>query len=207
VVEVVGDDVLMVRFAGREDEDALADLAGSFVGPLRPPGAEQALSEVEQKAVQAALQERSPGAGAAEASGGRTSELMRTPIAGDGSPGAAGSSAQGETLASAASVRQHIETTSGALRRVLQAAPWRGRLTENVVPASGVESIVSSPPTCSMMALMRAAALLIGAAAVAVSLPERTRPAALTRMVPSGLRMSWPRMPMNSSADVPVCRV
>jgi hypothetical protein len=59
VVEVVGDDVLMVRFTGREDEDALADLAGSFVGPLRPPGAAQALSEVEQKAVQAALS-RSP---------------------------------------------------------------------------------------------------------------------------------------------------
>jgi len=55
VVEVVGDDVLMVRFTGREDEDALADMAGTFVGPLRPPGAQQALSEVEQKAVQSAL--------------------------------------------------------------------------------------------------------------------------------------------------------
>jgi hypothetical protein len=55
VVEVVGDDVLMVRFAGREEEDALVDLAGSFVGPLRPPGAGQGLSEVEHKAVQAAL--------------------------------------------------------------------------------------------------------------------------------------------------------
>ena len=55
VVEVVGDDVLMARFAGREDEDAVADLAGSLVGPLRPPGAHQVLSEVEQKAVQAAL--------------------------------------------------------------------------------------------------------------------------------------------------------
>ena len=55
VVEVVGDDVLTVRFTGREDEDALADLAGSFVGPLRPPGAAQSLSEIEQKAVHAAL--------------------------------------------------------------------------------------------------------------------------------------------------------
>lgn len=55
VVEVVGHDVLMVRFAGREDEDALADLAGTFVGPLRPPGAHQPLSEAEHKAVQAAL--------------------------------------------------------------------------------------------------------------------------------------------------------
>ena len=54
---------------------------------------------------------------------------------------------------------------------------------------------------------MRAAALLMGAAAVSLSLPERTSPAALMRMVPSGLRMSWPRMPMNSSADVPVCLV
>ncbi|MBC5785334.1 hypothetical protein H8N03_20470 [Ramlibacter sp. USB13] len=58
VVEVVGDDVLMVRFTGREDEDALAELAGSFVGPLRPPGAAQVLSDVEQKAVQAALSRR-----------------------------------------------------------------------------------------------------------------------------------------------------
>lgn len=55
VVLVAGDDVLMVRFTGREDEDALADLAGSFVGPLRPPGASQALSEAEHKAVQAVL--------------------------------------------------------------------------------------------------------------------------------------------------------
>jgi hypothetical protein len=55
VVEVVGDAVLMVRFAGREDEDALAGLAGSFVGPLRPPGAQQALDKVDQKALQAAL--------------------------------------------------------------------------------------------------------------------------------------------------------
>jgi hypothetical protein len=55
VVEVVGDDVLSVRFTGREDEDALADLAGTLVGPLRPPGAQQALSEVEHKAVQSAL--------------------------------------------------------------------------------------------------------------------------------------------------------
>lgn len=55
VVEVLGQDVLVVRFAGREDEDALADLSGSFVGPLRPPGAHQPLSEVEHKAVQAAL--------------------------------------------------------------------------------------------------------------------------------------------------------
>lgn len=55
VVEVVGANVLMVRFAGREEEDALSELAGTFVGPLRPPGAHQALSEVEHKAVQAAL--------------------------------------------------------------------------------------------------------------------------------------------------------
>ena len=55
VVQVVGDDVLRVRFAGREDEDAISDLAGTFVGPLRPPGAQQALSDVEHKAVQAAL--------------------------------------------------------------------------------------------------------------------------------------------------------
>ena len=55
VVEIVGEDVLMVRFAGRRGEDALADLAGAFVGPLRPPGAQQALSEAEHKAVQAAL--------------------------------------------------------------------------------------------------------------------------------------------------------
>ena len=55
VVEVVGEDVLMVRFAGREDEDALAALAGTFVGPLRPPVAQQALSDVEHRAVQAAL--------------------------------------------------------------------------------------------------------------------------------------------------------
>lgn len=55
VVEVVGNDVLTVRFAGREDEDALADLSGTFVGPLRPPGAQQALSDAENKAVQAAL--------------------------------------------------------------------------------------------------------------------------------------------------------
>ena len=55
VVEVLGDDVLMVRFTGREDEDPLADLAGTFVGPLRPPGAQQALSETEHKAVQSAL--------------------------------------------------------------------------------------------------------------------------------------------------------
>jgi hypothetical protein len=55
VVEVVGKDVLMVRFTGREDEDALSELAGSFVGPLRPPGAAHSLSDSEQKAVQAAL--------------------------------------------------------------------------------------------------------------------------------------------------------
>jgi len=55
VVEVVADDVLMVRFIGREDEDELAGLTGTFVGPLRPPGAQQTLSDVEQKAVQAAL--------------------------------------------------------------------------------------------------------------------------------------------------------
>lgn len=55
VVEVVGDDVLTVRFAAREDEDALADLSGTFVGPLRPPGAQQALSDAENKAVQSAL--------------------------------------------------------------------------------------------------------------------------------------------------------
>ena len=55
VVEVVGEDRLMVRFAGRAGEDALPDLAGTFVGPLRPPGAQQALSDVEHKAVQAAL--------------------------------------------------------------------------------------------------------------------------------------------------------
>ena len=55
VVEVVGNDVLTVRFTGREDEDALSELAGSFVGPLRPPGAAQSLSDSEQKAVQAAL--------------------------------------------------------------------------------------------------------------------------------------------------------
>jgi hypothetical protein len=59
VVEVFGDDVLTVRFAGRGDEDAVADLAGSLVGPLRPPGAQRALSETEQKAVQAALHQRS----------------------------------------------------------------------------------------------------------------------------------------------------
>ena len=55
VVEVVGDDVLMVRFTGRRREHALADLAGAFVGPLRPPGARQVLSEAEHKAVQSAL--------------------------------------------------------------------------------------------------------------------------------------------------------
>jgi hypothetical protein len=55
VVEVVGDEVLMVRFTGREDEDVLADLGGTFVGPLRPPGAHEELSEVEHKAVEAAL--------------------------------------------------------------------------------------------------------------------------------------------------------
>lgn len=55
VVEVVGRDVLMVRFAGRVDEHALADLAGKFVGPLRPPVAHQPLSEAEHKAVQAAI--------------------------------------------------------------------------------------------------------------------------------------------------------
>jgi hypothetical protein len=55
VVEVVGSDVLMVRFAGRAGEDNVRDLQGSFVGPLRPPGAQQALSDVEHKAVQAAL--------------------------------------------------------------------------------------------------------------------------------------------------------
>ncbi len=58
VVEIVGDDVLAVRFVGREDEDALADLQGTFVGPLRPPGAQQGLSDVEHKAVQAALSRR-----------------------------------------------------------------------------------------------------------------------------------------------------
>ncbi|GAB3766463.1 hypothetical protein GCM10028796_25730 [Ramlibacter monticola] len=65
VIEVVGQDVLMVRFCGREDEDALAELAGTLVGPLRPPGAWQALNEVENKAVQAALSRlggRVPGA-------------------------------------------------------------------------------------------------------------------------------------------------
>lgn len=75
VVEVVGDDVLMVRFAGREDEDAIVDLAGSFVGPLRPPGANQALSEAEQKAVQAARTR----------SGSRASPDLRDP--GEGHPG------------------------------------------------------------------------------------------------------------------------
>lgn len=55
VVEIAGDDVLTVRFTGRADEDALADLSGTFVGPLRPPGAQQALSDAERKAVQAAV--------------------------------------------------------------------------------------------------------------------------------------------------------
>jgi hypothetical protein len=55
VVEVVGSDLLTVRFAGRQGEDPVRDLLGTFVGPLRPPGAQQALSEVEHKAVQAAL--------------------------------------------------------------------------------------------------------------------------------------------------------
>lgn len=55
VVEVVGEDVFRVRFAGRKDEDALADLSGSFVGPLRPPGAQQALSDAEAKAVRVAV--------------------------------------------------------------------------------------------------------------------------------------------------------
>ena len=37
VVEVVGDNVLMVRFAGREEEDALSDLAGTArCGPPEP---------------------------------------------------------------------------------------------------------------------------------------------------------------------------
>jgi hypothetical protein len=56
VVEVVASgDELMVRFAGREGEDALEELSGSFVGPLRPPGSHQNLSEAEHKAVQAEL--------------------------------------------------------------------------------------------------------------------------------------------------------
>ena len=55
VVEVVGSDLLCVRFAGRQGADPVRDLQGSFVGPLRPPGAQQALSEVEHKAVQAAI--------------------------------------------------------------------------------------------------------------------------------------------------------
>jgi hypothetical protein len=55
VVEVAGDDSFRVRFAGRQDELTLSDLQGSLVGPLRPPGAQQVLSEAEHKAVQAAL--------------------------------------------------------------------------------------------------------------------------------------------------------
>jgi hypothetical protein len=55
VVEVVGSDALTVRFAGRQGEDEVRELQGTFVGPLRPPGAQQALSEVEHRAVQAAL--------------------------------------------------------------------------------------------------------------------------------------------------------
>lgn len=63
VVEVVGEpgDVLMVRFAGREDEDALEDLAGTFVGPLRAPGSHQSLSEAEQKAVKSDLRRLAAG--------------------------------------------------------------------------------------------------------------------------------------------------
>jgi hypothetical protein len=61
VVQVAGEDRLAVRFAGRAGEDALVDLAGSFVGPLRPPGAHQSLSDAEQAAVKAAVQSRAPG--------------------------------------------------------------------------------------------------------------------------------------------------
>jgi hypothetical protein len=39
VVEVAGERKrdLVVRFTGREDEDALSDLSGSFIGPITPP--------------------------------------------------------------------------------------------------------------------------------------------------------------------------
>lgn len=41
VVEIVGEARrdLEVRWPGREDADALAELAGGFVGPLHPPAA------------------------------------------------------------------------------------------------------------------------------------------------------------------------
>ncbi|GAB3777234.1 hypothetical protein GCM10028796_56060 [Ramlibacter monticola] len=66
VVEVGGDDRLTVRFTGRAGEGALVDLAGSFVGPLRPPGAHQTLSDAEQEAVQAAVQSRTRARGPAD---------------------------------------------------------------------------------------------------------------------------------------------
>jgi hypothetical protein len=39
LVEVVRhtDDMLVARFTGRDDEDALPDLSGTFIGPLRAP--------------------------------------------------------------------------------------------------------------------------------------------------------------------------
>jgi hypothetical protein len=76
VVEVVGEpgDVLMVRFAGREDEDAVEDLSGTFVGPLRAPGSHQSLSEAEQKAVKTELAK----------TGGRTQTISKPP--GEGHP-------------------------------------------------------------------------------------------------------------------------
>lgn len=39
VVEVAGEKraELVVRFTGREDEDALKDLSGDFIGPVSPP--------------------------------------------------------------------------------------------------------------------------------------------------------------------------
>jgi len=69
VVQVAGEDRLTVRFSGRADEDALLDLAGSFVGPLRPPGAHQALSEAEQAAVQTAVQSRTAARAPADPAG------------------------------------------------------------------------------------------------------------------------------------------
>jgi hypothetical protein len=41
VVEVAGESKreLVVRFTGRDDEDALSNLSGSFIGPIAPPAA------------------------------------------------------------------------------------------------------------------------------------------------------------------------
>ena len=58
-----------------------------------------------------------------------------------------------------------------------------------------------------MMALIRTALFTIGAAALALIFPDRIRTSAAIMIVPSGLRISWPRIPRNRSVDFLVCRV